>query len=372
VKPCKPMFSAVTGRLKAGPACALALSLLAGGPALAQKTDWDKLAVPAYSPADILQGLHQHWTLPRADDFARQAQVLPVAVKTLCDAPAPAAQAQSDARGQWQATTHAWERLSAVAVGPLITRRSQRQIDFSPTRPGLIEKAIQSEPSGAAAMERIGTPAKGLPALEWLLWTRPAAPGSAACRYATEVALDVEREALALQRDFQALAGTDWASAGPEKLASGLSELVNQWVGGVERLRWAQMEKPLRTAKSKDGAPEWPRAASGQTAASWTAQWEALRTLGIAPGAQVPMPGQGLVPLETYLRGKGAPEVASALAAATRQADLRIQKITGSRTPGAGPVMEAGQSLASLKRMAEAQVAPALDVGMGFSDADGD
>jgi len=356
-----------------GAAWALALGLLAGDPAAAQNTDWNQVAVPNYSPASVLQGLHQHWTLPRADDFARQAQGLPVAVKALCEAQAPAGQALAAARGQWQSTAHAWERLSAVAIGPLVARRSQRQIDFSPTRPGLIEKAIESGPGGAQAMERIGTPAKGLPALEWLLWTRPAAPGSAACRYAGEVALDVEREALALQREFQALAGADWPAAGPDKLAAGVGELVNQWVGGLERLRWAQMEKPLRAAKSKGGAPEWPRAASRQTAASWAAQWEALRSLGLATGgAQVPLPGQGLVPLETYLRGKGAPEVADALAAAGRQADLRLQKITRGPAPAAAAVLEAGRALARLKRVAEGEVAPALDVGMGFSDADGD
>lgn len=172
------------------------------------------MAVPAYSPTHVLQGLHQYWTLPRSDDFAHEAQALPVAVKTLCDAAPPAAQAQAQAqavaRGQWQATTHAWERLSAVAVGPLITRRSQRQIDFSPTRPGLIERAIKSAPVGPQAMELVGSPGKGLPALEWLLWTRPVAPGSAACRYAVEVAHDIAREALALQQDFKTLAATDW------------------------------------------------------------------------------------------------------------------------------------------------------------------
>lgn len=355
------------------PALMLALSLLAGGPAMAQ-ANWNKVAVPAYSPAHILQGLHQFWTLPRADDFTREAQTLPVVIKALCDARPPAGQAQSAALVQWQATTRAWERLSSVAVGPLITRRSQRQIDFTPTRPALIERAILSEPAGQKAMERIGTPAKGLPALEWLLWARPVTPGSAACRYAVEAALDVGREALALQRDFKALAVADWPNAEPEQVVSGLSELVNQWVGGVERLRWAQMEKPLRAARSKgpNAAPEWPRAASGQTAPSWAAQWEALRSLGVLTGQAAPLPGQGLVPLETYLRGKGLNPVADALLAATRQADLRIRNITVSRSPGDPQVLDAARSLASLKRVAESEVAPALDVGMGFSDADGD
>lgn len=349
---------------------ALGIGLFASGSAVAQ-TNWAQVAVPAYSPAHVLQGLHQYWTRPRADDFAREAQALPVAVQTLCDAVPPAGQAQQAARSQWQATAHAWERLSAVAVGPLVARRSQRQIDFSPTRPALIERAIQSAPTGPQAMERIGTPAKGLPALEWLLWTQPVAPGSAACRYAAELALDIEREAVALQRDFTALAASDWSNAEPETVVAGMNELVNQWVGGMERLRWAQMEKPLRAASAK-GAPDWPRAASGQTAQSWAAQWEALRALGVLLGKEAPPPGQGLVPLETYLRGMGLNPVANALRAATQQSNLRIEKMAGSGAPGRPQVLDAAHSLASLKRVAEGKVAPALDIGMGFSDADGD
>ena len=364
-----PVFS-IPCAPRVQPALVLALSLLTCGSAMAQ-ANWAKVAVPAYTPDNILQGLHQHWTLPRADDFAREAQALPAAVKALCNASPPAGQAQSAARMQWQATTRAWERLSTVAVGPLITRRSQRQIDFSPTRPALIDKAIRAAPQGPAAMERVGTPAKGLPALEWLLWTQPVAPGSAACAYAQEVALDVEREALALQHDFKALAATDWPNAEPETVIAGMGELVNQWVGGLERLRWAQMEKPLRAAKPRE-APEWPRAASGQTAQSWANQWEALRSLGVLTGQEAPLPGQGLVPLETYLRGKGLNPVADALLAATRQTDLRIRNLTASRAPGHPQVLDAARSLASLKRVAEGEVAPALDISMGFSDADGD
>ena len=364
-----PAFS-IPCLLRLQPVLVLALGLLACGSTLAQ-TNWAKVAVPAYTPENILQGLHQNWTRPRADDFAREAQALPAAVKALCNARPPAGEAQSAARAQWQATIRAWERLSIVAIEPLIARRSQRQIDFSPTRPALVEKAIRAAPQGAAAMERIGTPAKGLPALEWLLWTQPVAPGSAACAYAAEVALDVEREALALQHDFKALAATDWPNAEPETVIAGMSELVNQWVGALERLRWAQMEKPLRAAQSKD-TPKWPRTASHQTAQSWATQWEALRTLSVLTGQEAPLPGQGLVPLETYLRGKGLNPVADALMAATRQADLRIRNLTAGRAPGHPQVLDAARSLASLKRVAEGKVAPALDISMGFSDADGD
>ena len=218
-------------------------------------------------------------------------------------------------------------------------------------------------------MERIGTPAKGLPALEWLLWTQPVAPGSAACRYAAEVALDIEREAIALQRDFTTLAASDWPNAELETVVAGMNELVNQWVVGMERLRWAHMKKPLRAANAK-GAPDWPCAASGQTAQSWAAQWEPLRVLGVLQGPEAP--AQGLVPLETYLCDMGLNPVANALLAATQQSNLRIQKIAGSSPPGRTQMLDAARSLATLKQVAQGRVAPALDIGMGFSDADGD
>lgn len=196
------------------------------------------------------------------------------------------------------------------------------------------------------------------------------APGSAACRFAAQVALDIEREALALQRDFTTLAATDWSNAEPERVCTGISELVNQWVGGMERLRWAQMEKPLRAADAK-GTPEWPRAASGQTAQSWASHWEPLRSLGALRGKAAPPPGQGLVPLETYLRGMRLNPVANALLTATRQSNLGIQKLTGSRAPDRPQVLDAARSLATLKQVAQSRVAPPLDINMGFSDAAG-
>ncbi len=152
----------------------------------------------------------------------------------------------------------AWESLSAVAVGPVVARRAQRQIDFAPTRPQLIERAIKAQPQGATAFERVGTPAKGLPALEWLLWTQPAQPASPACSYAVEVALDVEREAVAQQAAFREAAQTDWAAEDQqERSTQAMGEFINQWVGGIERLRWAHMEKPLRAAQGAR-APDYP------------------------------------------------------------------------------------------------------------------
>jgi uncharacterized protein len=337
----------------------LLIGALQAAPALSQP-QWTRVAVPFYTPVDLLVGWHRFATAPQARALHGQAQAMASAVDGYCHGRSPLERV----RLQWRDTTTAWERLAAVATGPLIARRSLRQIDFSPTRPKLIERAIRTQPRGAAAMERIGTPAKGLPALEWLLWTQPAAPATPACTYAREVAHDLLREAQALSEGFAALAQRgrdDWPE---DEAVAAVGELVNQWVGGIERLRWAQMEKPLRA-----GTPQaLPRQASGTTAQSWQTHWAAVAAQARA-GAEVPPPGEGPVPFELYLRGRGLNDLADRWATAVQAADTRMAEADPKVSV---TVLEAAQALADLKRLAEAELAPALEVRLGFSDADGD
>ena len=373
----------------ASPAWALCALLLAPLPAPAAPAQagkpaapptWQREAVPFYDTVHALQGIYSHWALPRAQVFQGNAQALTQAVAALCSNPntrantAHVTKAPLDAaRNAWLGTTRAWEELSAIAIGPVIARRTQRAIDFAPTRPALIEKAIQAQPQGAQAFERIGTPAKGLPALEWLLWTRPAQPGTPACNYAHEVALDVAREASAVAADFARAAASDWgAEEQQEQSTQAMSEFVNQWVGGIERLRWAHMEKPLRAAQGSK-PPDYPRSASQDTLAAWAATWKGLSTVTQQPTqAPTPAPGEALVPLETYLRGKGLNPLADKLHQAAQKVDASMAQVQKAGVKGKPAIQQAARDLAALKFLAESEVAPALQVSIGFSDADGD
>jgi len=296
------------------------------------------------------EALQREWIAPRAADFARDSRQLTPAIEVLCAAtPEQSGSALEQARQQWLTTLASWERLSAVAIGPLLERRSQRQIDFTPTRPRLIEKAVKAAPAGAAAMELVGTPAKGLPALEWLLWVKPIRPASPECRYAAQVAAEIGREAEALLAAQPAVVEAQAA----------LNELVNQWVGGVERLRWANMEMPARVAMTGGKeAPDYPRRISGASAASWAAQWDALKSLAT-----------GSASLQSTLRKRGRGETADALARTVKQADAAMQGLSAADTQR---LLAAARELATLKRLIENEVATALGVSIGFSDADGD
>lgn len=298
-------------------------------------------AVPASAPAGAL---------------AASASA-PVAVLA-SPAPVPAA-ALDVARARWRDSLVAWQGLSAVQIGPLIERRSARSIDFQPARPALIAKAVQAAPAEAGAMERIGAPAKGFPALEWLLWTQPAAPQSAECRYAQALAADLGREARALASGYAQLA----ASEGDDATLA-FAEFINQWIGGIDRLRWAGLEKPVRSA-GKGKPIEWAHAASGSAVLGWQAQWQALRSLSRGPALPI---GDGLISVEAYLRGHGLNPLANRLAAEVGRVDQAMQRIA----PAPAPALEAARRLGALKALIEKELAPAVEVTIGFSDADGD
>lgn len=305
-------------------------------------------AVMAGTMAD---NLHSAWFTPRATEFAAASALLTPAVEALCTANAATAEpAMQTARQRWLNSLIAWERLSAVNFGPVLERRSQRQIDFTPTRPRLIEKAVKSAPPTAADMELIGTPAKGFPALEWLLWVKPIQPASAECRYAVQVAAEVGREAEALAK----------VHAAPAETQAALSELVNQWIGGLERLRWGNMEMPARVALTSGGrdSADFPRGISGASAASWAAQWDALRSLATGP-----------VSLASALRERDKGAVADRFVQAVGLADAGMHGLSATDSTR---ILAAAKELAALKRLVENEVAPALGINIGFSDADGD
>lgn len=339
-------------------------------PVLAQHVPAN-VALPFYDPTGFMQGVWRRWYAPRAQDFVQRAEALAAALSGLCAARAGDTAALQAARTAWGEAALAYGRLSAVSIGPLLQRRSTRQIDFTPTRPTLIRRALATAPADLAALERIGTPAKGLPALEWLLWTQPPAAGSATCRYGELLAAHLLAEARALAQAFDALAAAtpepdDEAAA--QAAAQAMSELVNQWVGGLERLRWPFMGKPRQSAR-KGAEPEYPRATSGLTARAWAAQWQGLRTLAVAQGDAVPQPGTDLVTLETYMRGRGLNALADRWAGTVAKADAAV----AAAQPGsADSVAAAADAVGGLKQLAEAELAPALNIRIGFSDADGD
>lgn len=351
----------------------LALAALALGlnaPALRAQV----VAVPYYDAPAYTAALLAHGELPRALALQRESAALQQALQRLCEQRTDKT-ALAAAREQWRAATSAWDALYAVAVGPTVEQRSARSIDFWPARPQSIRRAIDSAPRDLQALERIGAPAKGLPALEWLLWPGEAARSESACRYAALLASDVAREADALVHGFSQQAGRDWKEEG-EAASAFASEAINQWLGGLEQLRWRMLGKPLAAGRRD----EFPRVASGSTTETWRAHWGTLSSLAVGPAPNdgfgpAPAVPPGVVTIEAYLRGRGNNPQADTWKRAVQRADRALQPLWRGKPqglPGNAAMKSAVQALDALKRTLQAEVAPTLEVTLGFSDADGD
>ena len=343
---------------------AVLIALMVGiGPTALAQSAWRSVAVPYYTPPAYVQGLQLGWYAPHALAFAKSAERLTQATNAYCAGGPLAA-----AREGWRDTLLAWDRLSTVAVGPLVERRTVRRIDFGPTRPELLARAIDSHPANEADMERVGSAAKGFPALEKLLWPAAAPKGSAACDFAVQVAADIGREADALAQAFAVVSRDE--EPDEDKTIAAMSEAVNQWIGAIEGLRVQGFERPLRERQSRGTARvTLPRDASGNSVAERSARWQTLSAQAVFEGREAPAPGTGLVPLEPYLRGKGLNPLADRLVAATSKAE---RDLTAAHRNEPARMQAAARSLSELKALVEGEVAQALDIHAGFSEADGD
>ena len=320
-----------------------------------------------------------HHMPPLARDFETQANALVQAAQGHCAGQV----ALANLRQQWRQTLVAWQALATPAVGPLVSRRSQRQIDFWPPRPTLLSQAVQKAPHALADLERIGTPAKGFPALELLLWNVPpgAAPvlQAASCQYAALLAQGVAAEAQALRAELDTLARKDWSES-PEDAGTAFAEWINQWLGGLERLRWSHIQKPIEAHRThaignalKGNPVVFPRLTRETNLADWRAQWAGLRRQArLAPDqpSNPPQAGQALIHIEALLIGKGHLTLAGRWAKAIDSVDAGMAALQAQAS--SRELLALAQRMKTVTVLFQNEVAAALDVPLGFSDADGD
>lgn len=353
------------------------------------------LAAPGDEPVQRwMQSLHDDWAVPRHERLQGRTQALAEAVARLCGEPAAAGPALQAARQAWHDSLLTWRQLEALQLGPTLARRTSKSIDFWPTRPAVIEKAAQMTAdlpvTGAQAeqaMMQWGSAAKGLPALEWLLFPDGGAPAPATrdagtCRYAQRISLALAGEAAQLHTAWREEAARWHAQPPPAQRA--LSDTLNLFIGSTELLRGkklakaAQMQARVRAggaqAAGTKGLDAFDSLRSGSTRDMLWAHADALaqlllgRTPGLAYTREAPALG-----LDDLLVQRGHAAQARVLGPAVqrmRQALRALPADPRQWTPAR--VSGAAESLAALRRAIDPALAQALGVTITFTDADGD
>jgi uncharacterized protein len=354
----------------------LSLMILSVLPAHAWAQNSGISAYPFYSQQAMLASSYRHFFAPRALRFAQSSQQLQASLSLLCagqppvetsataSAGASTGQPIEAARQSWTRAMLDWTSLSAITIGPLIQRRSVREIDFTPVREQNVLQAASSEVS--TPPKNTGSGLKGFSALELLLWRTDIKPATVQCRYAEQLAQHIAAEARALQQ------GVDQLATQPpqdEAAQASFAELYNQWLGAAEKLRWQQMGKPLKEAQTTGRAAVYPRALSGQTRRAWEAHAQSVQALAERAGS-IPSPqGESFISMDSYLRGQGQLKLADQLQNQMQQTSRALM----GATPGQGAsVARASQQVGQLKSLVQGPVADAVKVTIGFSDADGD
>lgn len=322
------------------------------------------IAAPTISAKQLVEALLQTHFVPNATALLHAANALRDALATHSGTTN-----WMQHRPLWVTTMLAWEHLVAIAIFPMSERRSARAIDFWPTRPPQIEQHLLDDLPANTPVDKIDSlaaSARGLPALEWLLW-RTQGEGNIPT-YASLLAQHVAYECQAILTGIQALAATRWNEANAWAV---YGQWFGQALGGLDQLR---IKKMVADSRGKATDP-WIRGVSGQTANAWRAQANALEiflvgsptsraaTQAATPG--YPVPGS----LNSLLLGRGHLEHSSMLLRNTGTMQALVQQARPDKTRSVRATQAALKQIsAHLNRLAEAE----LQITLGFTDADGD
>lgn len=333
----------------------------------------------------LFRHLAEDVLLPLTADFAAAAGRLATASASFCAA--PRGSDLDTMRSAWRATQAAWQPLEMLQIGPVIERRTQRQINAWPVRPRLLEPLLTGEAVPAPEqVDALGASAKGLPALEYLLF----APGQsiaqqekaltcARCAALQALSRHVKAEADGLANDWRAPNGgfarqlseagqhpQDGAFASADQA---LSDVANLLIAGLDAVKTRKLGKPLE--KSGDEA-------ALERIESWRAATSLEHIRDNLRGFEAAFFGIGKagIGLDDYLAGIGRPVLPRLVREDLNRAQQALaairQPLPQALLNQRKQVQALHQALGQLQRRMEDDIADALKVDLGFNASDGD
>ncbi|WP_434416159.1 imelysin family protein [Nannocystis pusilla] len=336
------------------------------------------------SRAAVLEHVAREVAVPAFTDLHARAEDMVAAVDALCAAPDPGALAA--AQNVWSAERDAWSRVLPFGFGPLPPELNA--LDFWPVRVDSVEDAVAGAPDAPDAdyLGGLGVSAKGMPALEYLLWGTDEAPaltalqapegGARRCGYAQVLAADIAARTDALAAawsgeyaDTLATAGS--GSAAYDSLKAGLDEVVNKSIDACLTMVKGKLDNPLGNLT---GAAEDPSLMesrfSGRTRADLQANLAGV--WAVYHGADEGAPAAGISVLVRELDPALDDRVRAQYARAGEVLAAVPEPMTAALLADRTAVQLARDELDTFRRLLKLDVASTLGVTLALSDNDGD
>jgi len=332
----------------------------------------------------LLQSWGENVVLPLYRDFETATVVLDTRAGELCAGASPASLAA--AQDAWWAARAPWKAAEVFAFGPYKDEplRLGPKIDFWPGRPESVEMILYgTAPITAASIETAGAAAKGLPAIEYLLYE----PGAdlvgqfstfpRRCEYLRALTADLVKRATEMREAWDPAHGNylgELVEAGRgstsySTLQMALGEVVNRMGFTVENIRAEKLGKPLGTTSG--GSPQPDKAESRWSGRSLEDIRDNLR--GIEQlyfvGETEEQPG-----LDFYLRERGSfgATMRARLDGAHAALNAIDVPLTQAVVDQPDRVQAAIDRLGELQRFIQVDVIDALGLTVGFNDNDND
>jgi len=301
--------------------------------------------------------------MSRHDVALAETDKLSVALNQLCEKKSNS----TAVREQWLKTYQSWLAASSVSVGPETLGAQLRHIYFRPARPALIEDAINTNAAtDRAAADKVGAAAKGMTALEYLLYGSVKLEEDAKrCGYArwlgvelTIVAKDINQSMHGfMNQQSELLTKKDAAATG-----AAVNLLANLYISRATELAGKDLTK---IAVNKKEAVLSPYAGKGK--ALFTTQWRVWHDELVGPAPS----------FADYLVSAGQDDFAKQLSELMKKTENDIANLPDNFAPLAGQALPAGvtQTITAIQqtqRLIESDIAPAIGVTISANDADGD
>lgn len=340
----------------------------------------------------VMRDLAQNVMLPTIEELGAQAAALGPAVQALCDAPGAAT--LDAAQDAWRAARAPWEQSQAFLLGPAVDLGTASAIDFWPARPDSVDLAIASAPDPITPeyLATLGAAAKGLPALEYLLWSPdggdaavlasldPADPSAAQrCAFAAALGVAVGEDAGALADAWSPDGGgfvDQVATAGEgsdvfPRAQDAINRLVNSMVALLQGLTDMRLGAPLGTKTG--GVPQPDQVESRFSDGSAADLVAAVRGLeAIYLGRHADHEGRGLTTLVAARRGDTDKAIRAALTDVIAKVEAIPAPLRQAVESDPASVQAALDSGKALRRLIAVDMANVLGVSVTINDNDGD